>query len=84
MSRSRSLRPPLRKQVPVYRREASTVAEAAAATGTVRQTTYPSPDVYNIPAQKLWKGKEATGLRDTLEHAYERELGSLFAFMVLL
>jgi len=78
-SRSRSLRPLLRKQVPAYRREASTVAEAApaqtVATTTVRQANYPPPDVCDIPAQQLWKGKEATGLQDTLKHAYERELG---------
>jgi hypothetical protein len=79
-SRSPSLGPPLRKQVPAYRREASTVAEAevpaAAVTTTTRQTNYPPPDVYDIPAQRLWKGKEATGLQDTLKHAYERELGA--------
>lgn len=80
-SRSRSLGPPLRNQVPPSRREASTVAEAAAASATIdaRQTNYPPPDVYNIPVQERWKGKEATGLQDTLKHAYERELWSLYA-----
>ena len=79
--RSRSLGPPLRSQGPPPRREASTVAEAAAAAATInaRQTNYPPPDVYNIPVQERWKGKEATGLQDTLKHAHERELWSLCA-----
>ena len=82
-SRRRSLGPLLRKQVPAYQREASTVAEAetatVTATTTARRTNYPPPDVYNVPTQQLWKGKEATGLQDTLKHAHERELGSLCA-----
>lgn len=71
-SRSRSLGPALRKQVLATRRETSTVAEAAA---TARQANCPPPAVSNVPAQELWKGKEVTGLQDTLKHAYERELG---------
>lgn len=79
-SRSRSLGPLLRNQVPAYQRKASTVAEAAAAaTINARQEGYPPPGVYNIPAQELWKGREATGLQDTLKHAYERELWSFYA-----
>lgn len=82
-SRSGSLGPPLRNPVPPFRRGASTVVEAAATSATMnaRQTNYPPPDVYNIPVQELWKGKEANGLQDTLKHAYERELWSLYASM---
>ena len=75
-SRGRSLGPALRKHANASsRRETPTVAEAAAATATIRQTNRPPPPAYNVPAQELWKGKEAPGLQDTLRHAHERELG---------
>lgn len=75
-SRGRFLGPALRKHATAScRRETSTVAEAAAATASTRQTNPPPPAAYNVPAQELWKGKEATGLQDTLRHAHERELG---------
>ena len=74
-SRTRSQGPAPRKYPPASRRQTSTVVEAEAATATARQTSHPSPGACNAPEQEPWKGKEATGLQDTLRHAYERELG---------
>lgn len=76
-SRSRSLVPALRNHPLATRRHTSTVAEAAAATATTRQASHPPPSAHNEPAQEPWKGKGATGLQDTLSHAYGRELGRL-------
>lgn len=76
-SRTRSLVPALRIHRLATRRSTSTVAEAAAATATTRQASHPPPSAHNGPAQEPWKGKGATGLQDTLSHAYGRELGIL-------
>jgi hypothetical protein len=73
-SRNRVLGPTLRRLTPPNRRETSTVAGAAPATAAARQADYPLPAAYNVPAQELWKSKDATALQDTLRHAYEREL----------